>query len=62
MNLPAFVEIPVYGAGVFSLLHWYVPELAAGATEYSAMTPLLLVALVAGTFLLRNVVSQLVEA
>jgi hypothetical protein len=61
MNVPAALEIPVYGAGVFALLHWYVPDVAAGATNLTAMTPVLLVTLVAGVVLLRDIIPGLLE-
>jgi hypothetical protein len=62
VSYSAALEIPIYGAGVFSLLHWYAPAVAAGATEFSAMTGVLLVALVVGVALLRDVVPAVVGA
>jgi len=60
MSAPAWAEIPLYSAGTFALLHWYVPELAAAATELSALTPLLVVTLAAGVLMLRDVVPEVV--
>jgi len=62
MSFPAWAEIPIYMAGVFSLINWYAPDLAAAATELSPLTAVLVVALTAGVLVLRDLLPALIDA